>query len=159
SELPVAVLEIAPTSVVPVHGKFSFRPLPRIRVAEPYEALRDASDRALAATGNRPRVFLATLGTPADFTARATFARNFFEAGGIEASGGDAFATREEMMSAFRASGAALVCLCSSDKIYETQAADAARVLGEAGARHVYLAGRGDRLETALKDTGVGAFI
>ena len=37
--------------------------LPPIRLAEPFEALRDASDRLLATTGARPKVFLATLGT------------------------------------------------------------------------------------------------
>ena len=47
--------------------------------------LRDASDAILKATGARPKVFLATLGKPADYIARATFAKNFFEAGGIEA--------------------------------------------------------------------------
>ena len=36
--------------------------LPRIRLAEPFEALRDASDQILARTGARPKVFLATLG-------------------------------------------------------------------------------------------------
>ena len=38
-----------------------------------------------AKTGTRPKIFLANLGTPAEFTARTTFAQNFFEAGGIEA--------------------------------------------------------------------------
>ncbi len=60
-------------------------PLVPVRLAEPFEALRDASDRVLAKTGARPKIFLATLGTQAEFTPRATFARNFFEAGGIEA--------------------------------------------------------------------------
>ncbi len=45
----------------------------------------------LAKTGARPKVFLANLGTPSDFTARATFAKNFFEAGGIEAVSNDGF--------------------------------------------------------------------
>ena len=39
----------------------------------------------LPKTGTRPKVFLANLGKSRDFTARATFAKNFFEAGGIEA--------------------------------------------------------------------------
>jgi len=159
SELPVAVLDVAPTNAAVGRGKVTFAPLPRIRLAEPYEALRDASDRTLVAMGQRPRVFLATLGTAADFTARATFAKNFFEAGGIEATPADAFAGRAEMISAFRASGASLACVCSSDKLYETQAVDAARALAEAGARHIYLAGRGGHLETALKEAGVAAFI
>ena len=39
----------------------------------------------LAKTGARPKIFLANLGTVAEFTARARFAKTFFEAGGIEA--------------------------------------------------------------------------
>ena len=89
--------------------------------------MRDASDRALAKTGARPKVFLANLGKLSDFTARTLFARNFFEAGGIEAVSNDGFASRDEMIAAFKASGAKLACLCSSDKVYATEAADAAR--------------------------------
>ena len=63
----------------------------------------------------------------ADFTARATFAKNFYEAGGIEALGNDGFKDQAEMIAAFKASGAKLACLCSSDKVYEAQAADAAK--------------------------------
>ena len=156
---PVAVLDVPKHMPAYAPAQASFPALPRIRVAEPYERLRDASDRTLAATGARPKVFLANLGTPADFTARATFAKNFFEAGGIEATLAEAFATREDMLSAFHASGAALACICSSDKIYETQASDAARTLSQAGARHIYLAGRGGRLESSLREAGVAFFI
>jgi methylmalonyl-CoA mutase len=159
SELPVGVLTVAKQTKAGALPNAAFEALPRIRLAEPYERLRDASDRTLAATGQRPKVFLATLGTPADFTARATFAKNFFEAGGIEATPAEAFATRDDMISAFRASGPALACLCSSDKIYEAQASNAARALSDAGARHIYLAGRGGRLESALKQAGVAGFI
>jgi methylmalonyl-CoA mutase len=159
SELPVAVLDVPQQTSTHAPPRPTFPALPRMRLAEPYERLRDVSDRVLAATGQRPRVFLANLGTPADFTARATFAKNFFEAGGIEATPAQAFATREDMVSAFRASGAVLACLCSSDKIYETQASDAARALATAGARHICLAGRGGKLEGALRDAGVAAFI
>jgi methylmalonyl-CoA mutase len=159
SELPVTVLNVPRQAPSRATAQVSFPSLPRIRLAEPYEQLRDASDRALAATGHRPRVFLANLGMPADFTARATFAKNFFEAGGIEATPAAAFATGEDMVSAFCASESKLACLCSSDKVYETQACAAARALSEAGARRVYLAGRGGRLEAALKQAGVGAFI
>ena len=42
-------------------------------------------------TGARPKVFLANLGTPADFTPRASFAKSFFETGGIEAVSNDGF--------------------------------------------------------------------
>jgi methylmalonyl-CoA mutase len=117
--------------------------------------LRDASDAMLKATGARPKVFLATLGTPADTIARATFAKNFFEAGGIEAvdfAGGD-------LAAAFRQSGARLACLCSSDEVYANEAADAAEALTSAGAKRIYLAGRPRDLADALKQAGVQCFI
>ena len=141
------VLDVAPLRPAAQAGaRTAFAALPRIRLAEPFEALRDASDRALAATGARPKVFLANLGKLSDFTARTLFAKNFFEAGGIEAVSNDGFASRDEMIAAFKASGAKLACLCSSDKVYAEQAPDAARALAAAGA-HVYLAGRPGELE------------
>src|SRR5882672_2073408 len=134
-------------------------PLPCRRLAEPFEALRDASDRLLDRTGARPKIFLANLGRLADFTARATYAKNFFEAGGIAAVTNDGFANHEEMLSSFNASGASLVCLCSSDAVYCTEAAAAAGALREAGAKHVYMAGRPGELEPVLRAAGVGTFI
>ncbi|MEU7425574.1 methylmalonyl-CoA mutase subunit beta [Streptomyces sp. NPDC040750] len=106
--------------------------LPRVHRDEAYEELRARSDAHLAATGSRPRVYLATLGSAADYTARSTFAANLFQAGGIEpvAEGG------------FEDSGATEAVLCSSDALYAEQAAPAAEALRAAGARHVFLAGR-----------------
>ena len=87
-EAEVAVMAVTEQKHSPQAGKAPmFAPLPAMRLAQPFEALRDASDRWLAATGARPKIFLANLGTPADFSARATFAKNFFEAGGIEPVG------------------------------------------------------------------------
>jgi len=133
-------------------------PLPSIRLAAPFEALRDRSDALAQKTGSRPKVFLANLGSLADFTARAMFARNFYEAGGIEAVTNDGFKSRDEMIAAFKTSGAKLACLCSSDKVYASEAADAAKALTAAGAT-VHLAGRPGELEAALKAAGVGTFI
>ncbi|MFZ3599014.1 methylmalonyl-CoA mutase family protein [Streptomyces sp. BH104] len=106
--------------------------LPRVRRDEAFEALRARSNAHLAATGSRPRVHLAGLGPVAAHTARLTFAANLFQAGGIEAVTDGTF---EE-------SGAGEACLCSSDQVYEEQAEAAARELREAGAGHVFLAGR-----------------
>jgi methylmalonyl-CoA mutase len=130
-----------------------------IRLAEPFEALRDASDRMLAQTGARPTVFLANLGKLSDFTARATFAKSFFETGGIEAVSNDGFAGRDEMIAAFKASGARLACLCSSDKVYAAEGVDAAAALERTGAELIYLAGRPGDLEAALRAASVQTFI
>ena len=100
----------------------------------------------MAKSGARPKVFLANLGSLAEFTARATFAKTFFEAGGIEAASNDGF-NNDAMIAAFKASDAKLACLCSSDAVYEREAADAAKALAQAGAAHVYLA------------AGIGTFI
>lgn len=132
-----------------------------IRLAEPFEVLRDASEDMLRNTGKRPRVFLATLGTPAEFTPRATFAKNFFEAGGIEAVFPFAHGAgaHRDVADEFNSSGAALACFCSSDKVYSREAVAAARALSRAGARRIYLAGRPGDLEGMLREAGVAEFI
>jgi methylmalonyl-CoA mutase len=136
----------------------AIEPLPSIRLAEPFEALRDGSDAILAKTGARPKVFLVTLGKTSDFTARTTFAKNFYEAGGIEAIGNEGYTSISDMVAAFRASGAQLACLCSSDKVYETEAASAAKALKSAAAT-VHLAGRPGAHESAWRQAGVETFI
>jgi methylmalonyl-CoA mutase len=132
--------------------------LPRLRLAEPFEALRDASDRFLAKSGARPKVFLANLGTPSDFTARATFAKNFYEAGGIAAVTNDGFKNVTALVAAFKASAAKLACLTSSDKVYDKETAEAAKALIAAGAT-VQLAGRPGENEAAWRKAGVKTFI
>ncbi|UUU30302.1 methylmalonyl-CoA mutase subunit beta [Streptomyces sp. CA-210063] len=106
--------------------------LPRVSRDETYEALRARSDAHLAATGSRPRVYLAALGPAAAHTARTTFAANLFQAGGIE----------PVTEGTFEESGTSEVCLCSSDALYEERAATVAAELKAAGASHVFLAGR-----------------
>ncbi|MFF9199764.1 methylmalonyl-CoA mutase family protein [Streptomyces sp. NPDC014779] len=106
--------------------------LPRVRRDEAFEALRARSDAHLAATGARPRIYLAALGPAAAHTARLTFAANLFQAGGIEPVTEGGFAD----------SGATEVCLCSSDAVYEERAAEEAAAFRAAGAGHVVLAGR-----------------
>lgn len=133
-------------------------PLPRLRLAEPFEALRDKSDTLASKAGARPRVFLANLGRLSDFTARAMFAKNFYEAGGIEALGNDGFKDPADMVAAFKVSGAKLACLCGSDATYAEQAVDATKALTAAGAI-VHLAGRPGEREVALKQAGVANFI
>jgi methylmalonyl-CoA mutase len=103
-------------------------------------------------------VFLANLGKLADFTARASFAKNFFEAGGIEAVTNDGFASHADMVAAFRRCGAKLACLCGSDEGYAADAVAAATALAAAGAR-LTLAGRPGEQETALRAAGVENFI
>ena len=123
---------------------------PLMRLAQEFEALRDRAD----ACAERPKIFLGTLGTVADYTARAMFAKNFFEAGGLEAIIHDS----GDLTEAFAASGAKLICLVSSDAVYAEQAIAAAKKLAPKAAK-TYLAGRPGDLEGALKEAGVSGFI
>lgn len=111
--------------------------LPRHRYAEEYEKLRDASDAYLAKHGERPKVFLATLGPVAAHTGRASFTTNLLQAGGIEAVNPGA---TDDLPGAFRESGAKVACVCGTDAAYEEQAASVAASLG---ADSVLLAGKG----------------
>jgi methylmalonyl-CoA mutase len=164
-EMPVSVLIPAPV-VGPADASgpasedaLPIEPLPSHRLAEPFEHLRDLSDHRLADTGTRPKVFLANLGPIAAFSARATFAKNFFEAGGIEAVTNDGFPSHAAMAEAFRNSGAHLACLCSSDEIYAAEGVSAASALNQAGAGAIYLAGKPAELADALEAAGVTGFI
>ncbi len=159
-EAQVAVLDAKPVALAPYgEAKIRFDALPPMRLASPFEALRNKSDDVRKRTGARPKVFLANLGTPADFTARAAFAKSFFETGGIEAIDTMGFNDPAALAAAFKTSGADLACLCSSDKVYVALAAGAAKALQAAGTRHIYLAGRPGEQEAAFRGAGVNDFI
>ncbi|MCZ8314082.1 methylmalonyl-CoA mutase family protein [Phreatobacter sp.] len=130
-----------------------------IRLAEPFEALRARLDAVTAASGTRPKVFLAVVGPVAAFTARATFARNLFEAGGFDAPIPAGFADVAAICSAFTVSGAAIACICSSDELYASDGAHVAEALKAAGAKQLWLAGRPGDLEEGLKAAGVDGFV
>jgi methylmalonyl-CoA mutase len=150
-----------------VHGAATPAPsrsaFPAMRLSEPFEALRDRAE-ALAGRGLAPRVFLANLGRIADFTARATFAKAAYEAGGIEAISNDGFAEEHgtdlvAMTDAFKASGARFACIASSDAVYAEEAADAAMALAASGAEAVHLAGRPGETEALLRASGITRFL
>ncbi|MHB2169750.1 methylmalonyl-CoA mutase family protein [Alsobacter sp. R-9] len=164
SEFPhiaeAAVAVAAPLPRTEAQGFGQFPPLAPMRLAEPYEALRDRADAAT----ERPSVFIATLGPVADFTARATFVKNLFEAGGIAAPVGDGFMAGEAtdlgaLVAAYQASGARVACLCSTDARYAVEAAAAARALKAAGCTRLWLAGRAGEMEAALREAGVDGFV
>jgi methylmalonyl-CoA mutase len=127
--------------------------------AEPFEQLRDASDVWLAQHGVRPRVFLANLGPVAHFMARASYAKNFFEAGGFEVIEHDGYDTVDQASSALQESGARIAVICSSDTLYSTFVPEATAKLKGAGARTVVLTGFPGDNEAAWRAAGVDRFI
>lgn len=130
------------------------KPLPMARLSEPFEALRDAADKA-----NRPaRVFLATLGPLAVHAARATWIRNFCAAGGIDCVGGEPIHNSADAGKAFAESGATVAIIASSDDVYAELGEATAGAVKAAGAKAVFLAGR-QKDEGPLRAAGVDGFI
>ena len=158
-EPPIAVLEAKPGELPPMVSVTPIERLVPIRLAEPFEALRETADR-LAASGSRPRIFLAALGDPADHAAPVDFAKNFFAAAGIDAAVVDAsVASSEDLATAFRASGAKLACLCAGEKVEERTAKNAAKALSEAGVLRLYAVARSGARPSELRAAGVDEFI
>jgi len=112
---------------------------PGARVVRPwghaFEALRDDP----AGT-----VFLATMGTVAAHTARATFASNLFAAGGIACLNPGRADDVDTVLAAYRGpdGGQPVVCLTGNDKAYAAWGADLVAALRAAGAQWVILAGK-----------------
>jgi methylmalonyl-CoA mutase len=102
------------------------------RYGAAFEALRDDPPAQ--------HVFLATMGTVAAHTARATFASNLLAAGGIAVDVAGATETADDLVAAY--DGQAVVCLAGSDGAYDAWADEAARALREAGALWVVVAGK-----------------
>ncbi|VEI02688.1 Methylmalonyl-CoA mutase small subunit [Acidipropionibacterium jensenii] len=106
------------------------------RDSEVFEALVDRAGKA----AERPKVFLACLGTRRDFGAREGFSAPMWHIAGIETpevEGG----SLEEVVAAFKASGSTVADLCSNKKVYAAQGLPAVKALKEAGAKKVYLSG------------------
>ena len=131
-----------------------------MRVAAPFERLRDAADAASARQGARPRVFLAAIGAPAAHGRRVGFARELFEAGGLDALVDAGAADAAEAAARFAASGAAVACLCGSDEAYGECAESFARRAEEGRRAPCRSSGQGRATsEAALRDAGVDDFI
>ena len=138
---------------------FEIMPLELRSFAEPFEVLRDASDAWHAAHGKRPTVFLVNMGPVSHHTARATYSKNFFEAGGFDVIGNDGFQNDDAAADAFVKSGATVAVICSSDKLYPELVPQAAGKLKSAGAKTVVLAGNPGANEAAWREAGVDRFI
>jgi methylmalonyl-CoA mutase len=133
--------------------------LPSLRSSEPFEALRDRAEAILARAGTAPRVFLANLGPVAAFTARASFAKNLFEAGGIQAINNDGFTNLDDLVRSYSESNAKLICVCSSDEIYDQQGKEAVAALRNVSSGPIYVARRPTDSGDELRRAGVTTFI
>lgn len=155
SEFPAIDEEPPPPLPDPDVPTGPIRPLVPRRHGWIVERVRQRADRIARDTGRRPEVFLANLGTPATHTARATFAKNFFEVGGVRAITSPGFHDADAAAAAFAESGAEFACICASDPVHQELAVATAAALAARGPRRLFLAGRPAGLDDELRRAGV----
>ncbi|MEH7402236.1 methylmalonyl-CoA mutase family protein [Gottfriedia acidiceleris] len=93
-------------------------PLHIHRGAEPFESLRQNSERYKNKNGDYPEVFVANFGPIATYKARADFVTDFFEVGGFKVTRNKGFNSMEEIVHAFKQSESTIVVICSGDDQY-----------------------------------------
>lgn len=121
-------------------------PLPRVRLAEPFERLRDVAESRRARGEALPRAVVFGIGRPREYVDRSGFAKNLFEAGGFPTVEIAPVSGPEEAARAFREGGYAMAALAAADGTLEGEGGAFATALREAGARHLFLVGRPGRV-------------
>ena len=113
------------------------------RYGASFEALRDEPAAA--------PVFLATLGTVAAHTARATFATNLFAAGGIAVVSAGATGSVADVLATY--DGQSIVCLAGADITYAEWGAELVTALRDAGATWIIIAGKPNSVGGGVDDS------
>lgn len=143
--------------------------LPRRRYGEAFEALRERTDEYERVHDVQPTVLLIRLGPAAAFTARATYAKGFFEtagfrtvtadAGGHADAGADVVPEAGHVRRWIAESGAHLACLCTSDALYAEYGAAVAGVVAGVGLTRIYAATRPGPVGDPLLAAGVDELV
>lgn len=138
--------------------RIEVKPLPQIRLAEPFENLRDRVTGWSNRNGRRPSVMLLTFGPLAMRRARADFSISFFSAAGLTIEETEPIDDVAKAVERIRSAKPELVVLCSDDESYEAYGKALLEQVGTSGNPLVYVAGNPPSAE-ALKAAGVHGFI
>ena len=115
----LAKAKVEVLAATPAEVEFAGRPSAAAVADPPLRAVRTAARRRRSGDGARGRaakVFLRGSG-PSRYARRVAFARELFEAGGLETSASDGAADASEAVSQFAAAGTKLVCLCGDGRV------------------------------------------
>jgi methylmalonyl-CoA mutase len=146
-------------SAAPAPAAESARGLPRHRYPQPFEDLRQRTDEFERRLGQRPVVLLVQLGTAGEYTARATYAKSFFETAGLHVVAHDDTGSAESLRVAVAEHQAVLGCLCSTDANYLERGPDVLGALQGTALRSLYVAGHPRALASTLAPAGADRFI
>jgi len=122
----------------------SSQPIPPYRDSSVYEQFRYRSNAYLESNGSRPTVSLLTFGAKKDYSARLKFCTDFFAIAGIETSV-SAIEDKPEL-------SAPLAVLCSSDKLYLSDAQTISKALDNSALDNLWLAGNNPKVISVFKN-------
>ncbi len=135
-----------------VTGNMIGEPLVKYRAAQPFEALRFATEKS----GKQPVAFMVTYGNLAMCRARAQFACNFFAVAGFKVVDNNRFASAEEGVKAALEAKADIIVACSSDDEYaETVPA----IAKEVGNKAIVVVAGEPACKEELQSNGIENFI
>ena len=127
-------------------------PLHAYRGAQPFEAMRLATDRS----ERQPMAFMLTFGNLAMCRARAQFSSNFFAVAGIKVVDNNRFSTIEEGVEAALAAKADIVVACSADDEYLENVPKIAQLIGD---KAIVVVAGDPECRPALEEQGIKNFI
>ena len=133
-------------------GELIAEPIKKYRAAQPFEALRLATDRS----GKQPMVFMLTFGNLAMCRARAQFSSNFFAVAGFKVVDNNRFATVEEGVKAALEAKADIVVACSSDEEYLEAVPQIAEGIGK---KAIVVVAGDPECRGALEEKGIKNYI
>lgn len=130
------------------------------RLAEPFEAIRAASEEVKNKTGNAPKIFFANMGPLKQHKGRADFSADFFGTGGFEIINNAGFNSNEEAAKAALESDSKIIVICSTDDTYPEIVPELAKTIKSANPnKFIVLAGYPTDYIEQFKEAGVDEFI
>jgi len=127
--------------------------------AAPFEAMRRAALEHERAGGDRPQIYLASMGSIASHVNYANWAKSFFEVAGIETVPSGALADNEEQARILRDGGFKMAAVCAGKNQSAADVADLVAKLREAGAEYIFMVNSTPELNEAAMEAGADELV
>ena len=158
---PEAVNREAVESIEPATGRETFS-LPALNPrpdSAPFEKLRRAALEHEQSGGDRPQIYLASMGSIASHVNYANWAKSFFEVAGIETVPSGALDGNDDQASTFKAGGFELAAVCAGRNQTADDVADLVANLRQAGAKYIFMVNSTPELNEAAMDAGADELV
>lgn len=127
--------------------------------AAPFEKLRNAAREHETAGGDRPQIYLASMGSIASHVNYANWAKSFFEVAGVETVPSGALEGNADLAQTFKDGGFEVAAICAGKNQSPEDVADLAGKLREAGAKYLYMVNSTPELNEAAMNAGADELV